>query len=231
LHSKHSENASTLPGKGAQTSAIMTTTSKRPYIVGLTGGIGSGKSTVSKMFEDLGAQIIDADVISRELLQPGSPALGEVENYFGKQLFQSDGLDRAKLRKIIFTDPVAKAWLEQLLHPLIRAEILRRIQQSSKPWILLSAPLLLENKAYDFIDTVLVVDAPESLQIARTRARDQISEQQIANIMAAQMSREDRLMAADNIIDNDADLAHLQRQVANLFKQFEEKAREWHQTS
>lgn len=209
----------------------MTTTTQRPYIVGLTGGIGSGKSTVSKMFEDLGAEIIDADLIGRELLQPGSAALTEVENYFGKQLFQGNGLDRAKLREIIFTDPVAKAWLEQLLHPLIRAEILRRIEHATRPWVLLSAPLLLENKSYDFVDKVLIVDAPESLQVARTRARDKVSEQQVASIMAAQMSREDRLMAADHIIDNDADLPHLQRQVANLFHQFEEEARERHQAS
>lgn len=204
----------------------MQTSSKRPYIVGITGGIGSGKTTVSHMFAELGAKVIDADIVSRDLLSPGSPALVEVEQYFGKQLFNNNELDRAKLREIIFTDQVAKAWLEQLLHPRIRAEILRQINEADNAWILLSAPLLLESKGYDFVDVVLIVDAPQALQRSRTMTRDNVASEVVANIMAAQMAREDRLMSADIIIHNDADLAHLQRQVATLFQRFEEVARD-----
>jgi len=204
----------------------MQTSSKRPYIVGITGGIGSGKTTVSRMFAELGAKVIDADVVSRDLLSPGSPALVEVEQYFGKPLFNNGVLDRAKLREIIFTNQVARAWLEQLLHPRIRAEIQRQIAEADNACILLSAPLLLESKGYDFVDVVLIVDAPEALQRSRTITRDNVTAEVVANIMAAQMAREDRLMSADIIIHNDADLAHLQRQVAALFQRFEEVARD-----
>lgn len=201
-----------------------------PYIVGITGGIGAGKTTVTRMFADLGASVIDADQISRELMQPGSACLAEVEAYFGKQIFNNNELDRAHLREIIFTDPTAKAWLEQLLHPRIHTEILRQIAASERQWLLLSVPLLLESEAYDFVDTVIIVDAPDTLQVARTMERDNVVAAEVANIMAAQMSREDRLMRADIIIYNDADLAHLQRQVASLFQKFEEVARDRNQT-
>ena len=207
----------------------MKSASDKPYIVGLTGGIGSGKSTVSHMFMEMGTQVIDADEISRELVHPGSEALKLIEQQFGSNLLRTDGkLDREKLREIIFVDPMARAWLEQLLHPMIRAEIIDRIESSTKPWLIVSAPLLLEIKDYDFIDTVLIVDTPETAQIARASARDHITPRKVEEIMAAQMTREDRLMHADVIIYNDADLQHLLRQVRALFQQFEEEAREHH---
>jgi dephospho-CoA kinase len=197
---------------------------KRPYIVGMTGGIGSGKSTVSRMFQDLGAEVIDADDISRALLQPGSPVLAEVEHHFGRQIFQDDVLDRSKLRQLVFTDQTARTWLEQLLHPLIRTEINRHIEISSRDWILLSIPLLLENRDYAYVDAVLVIDTPETVQIARTRVRDNTTEEEVAKIMAAQISRKDRLMAADMVIHNDADLPQLQRQVSALYERIEAEA-------
>jgi len=197
---------------------------KRPYIIGMTGGIGSGKSTVSRMFQDLGAEVIDADNISRELLQPGSKALVEVEQHFGSELFRDGELDRSKLRNLVFNDPASRIWLEQLLHPLIRDEILRRIESSSRDWILLSIPLLLETRDYAYVDAVLVIDTPETMQIARTSARDKTTDGEVANIMAAQISREDRLMAADMLIHNDAGLAELHRQVSALYERIESEA-------
>lgn len=194
---------------------------KRPYIVGMTGGIGSGKSTVSRMFQDLGAEVIDADDISRELLQPGSSALVEVKQHFGMELFHDDELDRSKLRDIVFRDQASRTWLEQLLHPLIRNEIRRRIESSSRNWILLSIPLLLESRDYEFVDAVLVIDAPESVQLARASARDNTSAEEVTRIMATQISREKRLMAADMLIHNEAGLAHLHRQVADLYERIE----------
>jgi dephospho-CoA kinase len=202
----------------------MASRNKPPLIVGLTGGIGSGKSTVCNMFEGLGAEVIDADLISRELLQPGTPELKQVIAHFGQELLQDNHLDRARLRALVFADTAARTWLEQLLHPRIREEILRRIARSTSPWVLLAAPLLLENKAYDFVDLLVVVDAPEELQLARTSARDKSNIGQIAAIMATQMSRADRLQQADYIIHNDADLAQLQRQAGILFQHIEAEA-------
>lgn len=198
---------------------------KRPYIVGMTGGIGSGKSTVTRMFEDLGAEVVDADTISRALLQPGSPALVEVENRFGSVLFRDGELDRSKLRELVFSDEASRIWLEGLLHPLVRDEIRRRVDSSSRDWILLSIPLLLESREYDYVDAVLVIDAPESVQRARASARDHTTDEEVARIMATQISREERLMAADMLIHNDAGLAELQRQVAALYERIEAETR------
>lgn len=202
----------------------MASDDKHPLIVGLTGGIGSGKSTVCSMFEGLGAEVIDADLISRDLLQPGTPELEQVIAHFGQELLQDNQLDRARLRALVFSDAAAKTWLEQLLHPRIHEEILGQIATSTSPWILLAAPLLLESKAYDFIDMLVVVDAPEELQLARARARDKNSIDLIATIMATQMPRADRLKQADYIIHNDADISQLQRQVAILFQHIETEA-------
>lgn len=204
---------------------------QRPFVAGLTGGIGSGKTTVSDMFAAMGAEVIDADIISRALLAPGSATLDEVLEHFGERIRAADGsLDRARLRAIIFADPAAKQWLEELLHPRIRAEILRRIATSQRAWLLLSVPLLLESPAYDFVDAIVVVDIPEALQLSRTAARDAVSAAQVRAIMAAQMSREERLARADYVIRNDAGLQNLQQQVSLLFEKFEGLANAPHQT-
>jgi dephospho-CoA kinase len=200
-------------------------TAQRPWLVGLTGGIGSGKTTVTRLLAGLGAEIIDADVISRELLAPGSPLLDEIAGQFGPQLLHNGELDRARLRALVFGDEQARRWLEDLLHPRIREEILRRIQRSSRSWLVVAAPLLVESGAYDFVDCVVVVDTPESLQLARTAARDGVPEEQVRAIMELQLPRAERLKAAHHIIHNDGDIVDLREQVARLYQRFEETAR------
>lgn len=198
---------------------------KRPFIVGLTGGIGSGKTTVSKRFAAQGVQVIDADEINRTLLTSGSEALQRMTEHFGPSLLNKDGsLQRARLRSLIFNDKTEKVWVENLLHPMIRRQIDDEIDKSRRSWLLLSVPLLLENDAYDFVDRVLVVDVPEQVQIDRTRARDNISSVEVQRIIASQMPRAKRLAAADDVIDNTGDPAHLEQQVSKLIEQYEELA-------
>src|SRR5688572_29801249 len=187
----------------------MAGTEQRPFIVGLTGGIGSGKTTVSNMFRKLGIEVIDADEISRSLLTPDSFALTELTKYFGNQILNTDNsLNRSALRQLIFNDPAARTWTDQLLHPLIRQATHSLIQNSEKSWLVLSAPLLLENNAYGFVDRILVVDSSEESQLERSSMRDNANITHIKKIMAAQLSRSARLQAADDIIYNDHDLAH-----------------------
>lgn len=204
---------------------------QRPYLVGLTGGIGSGKTTVTRLLAGLGAEIIDADVISRELLEPGSDLLDAIAQHFGPQLLSNGELDRARLRALVFGDEAARHWLEQLLHPRIRAEVLQRIQHSQRSWVVVAAPLLLESAAYDFLDCVVVVDISEALQIARTVARDAVPEEQVRAIMAAQLPRAERLKAAHHIVHNEGDMVDLREQVARMYQRFEETARVRHQRS
>jgi len=204
---------------------------RRPFIVGLTGGIGSGKTTVSNMFRGLGIEVIDADEVSRSLLIPDSFALNELTAHFGKQILNADhSLNRSALRQLIFNDPLAKAWTDQLLHPLIRRTIHSLIENSNRSWLILSAPLLLESNAYSFVDRVLVVDSSEASQLERSSMRDNADIAHIKKIMATQASRKARLDAADDIIDNDGDLAHLQEQVKKLKTFYEGLANARHQT-
>lgn len=203
-----------------------------PYIVGLTGGIGSGKTTVSEMFAALGVEVVDADAISREIVTPDSAALRSIIERFGPELLNADGsLHRQRLRNLIFHDSAAKAWLEGLLHPLIRSAIRTRIAASKSPWLLLSAPLLLESQAYDFVDRVLVVDASEHTQVNRVTQRDGSSTGDVIRIMANQLPRAARLQLADDIIENSGSLDALKKQVITLAAKYEEAARVRHQTS
>lgn len=193
----------------------------RPYVIGLTGGIGSGKTTVSNLFIELfgklGVELIDADEVSRELVKPGSPALKAIENHFGHRVIKTNGeLDRSLLRKIIFSDENEKLWLEDTLHPLIREKIFSFINASLAPYLILSAPLLLESNHYHFVDQVLVVDISPTLQIERTMQRDHISREDVQKIISSQMSREDRLAKADDVIINNQDVKYLKQQVLNL---------------
>lgn len=206
-------------------------TATRPWLVGLTGGIGSGKTTVTRLLAGLGAEIIDADVISRELLEPGSPLLDVIAARFGAQLLRDGVLDRALLRDLVFRDNDARQWLEALLHPRIREAILQRIARSQRSWLVVAAPLLLESGAYDFVDCVVVVDLPEALQIQRTVARDAVPEEQVRAIMAVQLPRAERLQAAHYIIHNEGDMVDLREQVARLYQRCEDSARAWHQRS
>ena len=187
--------------------------------IGLTGGVACGKSTVAGMLKAAGAHVLDADVIARELVVPGSPALQAIITHFGPAFLGEDGcLDRAALRARIFADPAAKIWLEALLHPLIRASFItasdaltRRHPQALVVWVV---PLLVENGYRPLLDQVLVVDCPRSVQIERLRARPGWTEEQISAVLAAQCDRATRNAAADWIISNEGSLAELQTQVA-----------------
>lgn len=191
-------------------------------IIGLTGGIGSGKSTVAKEFIDLGIEVIDADKVAREVVEPGQPALTQIELYFGKEVVGINGeLDRAKLRNIIFNSEIKKQWLNDLLHPIIRDTLLKQLEQARSEYVILEAPLLLENQLTKYTDYTLVVDVTEALQIERATQRDSNSVAQIQAIMNAQISRELRLEQADYIIDNSStDLVVLKQQVNMLHLQF-----------
>jgi dephospho-CoA kinase len=172
-------------------------------IIGLTGGIGSGKTTIANMFATLGIDIIDADIIAREVVQPNSPGLTLIKQHFGDKFILDDGnLNRALLREKIFSCEHEKKWLNDLLHPLIRQSITSQLELATSPYCLLVAPLLIENKLDALVHKILVIDVTESVQLARTLKRDKSNEQVIKSIMASQLSRTDRLSAADDVINN-----------------------------
>lgn len=188
-------------------------------IVGLTGGIGSGKSTVAEAFRQLGIDTVDADQASRKVVEPGMPALAAIAEHFGGEIIQSDGnLDRAVLRQIIFTDPVQKQWLESLLHPLIRDWIVQQLQASTSPYVILESPLLFETDQYQLVDKTVLVDVPVELQIERACARDDNQADQIQRIIDAQLPRQEKLSRADLVLDNSPPLDSLAQRVAALHK-------------
>jgi len=190
-------------------------------IVGITGGIGSGKSAVTERFEQLGITVVDADVAARVVVEPGRPALDAIADHFGDHLLLDDGnLDRAALRKLVFADEEQRKWLEELTHPLIGQEILDQITASTSPYTILSSPLLLETSQGELAELVVVVDVPEEIQLQRTMARDNNDEAQVKRIMAAQMARGERLSRADIVIDNSQSLADLDVTVGELHKEF-----------
>jgi dephospho-CoA kinase len=190
-------------------------------LIGLTGGIGSGKSTVAEQFRALGAGYVDADMVAREVVAPGTPALAAIIEHFGAELLQADGaLNRAALRQRIFSDDTAKLWLEQLLHPAIRQQLFTQLRALQTPYAFLVAPLLLENNLDKFCDRVLVVDVSEQTQLNRTMARDQNNAQQVKAIMAAQLGRQQKLARADDIIDNNGNLSQLTEQITHLHQKY-----------
>ncbi len=185
--------------------------------VGLTGGIGCGKSTAANIFAELGAPVIDADQISHELVEPGAPALLEITRQFGPGILAADGtLDRNKLRTLIFSQAHYKKQLEAILHPLIYAEMRRLMQTLQYPYVILCIPLLLETKMQYFVDRILVIDCPVEQQIKRVKLRNKHSEATIKAIIASQISRELRLSAADDIIDNSSDTTKLAEHIKKL---------------
>ena len=191
-------------------------------VIGLTGGIGCGKSAVSERFEALGVPVIDADLVAREVVEPGQPALREIEGLFGESVITPEGtLDRARLRAIVFAEPEARRKLESLLHPLIRTRMRQRLRTLDCRYAILSIPLLLETDQWRDVDRVLVVDCNESTQIARVTQRDGVSVAQANAILAAQTPREQRLAKADDVIDNSGTLADLQPQVEALHEKYE----------
>lgn len=190
-------------------------------IVGLTGGIGSGKSEVSSRFERLGILVVDADLIAREVVTSGSPALEAIANHFGNRILQLDGnLDRQQLREIIFNSPIEKSWLENLLHPVIRNETIKQLNQGKSIYTILSSPLLLETSQHELVNRVLVVDAEESLQLARASQRDGSDMAQIQKIMTTQMNRTQRCAKADDIIRNHGDIKELDKQIHDLHEYY-----------
>ncbi|WP_339769255.1 dephospho-CoA kinase [uncultured Paraglaciecola sp.] len=191
------------------------------YVVGVSGGIGSGKTTVTNAFAKLNVDIIDADVVARDVVTPGSDGLRAIIEKFGTSILdKGECLNRRALRQIIFSDEQAKEWLNNLLHPLIRQETLRQTIAATSQYCMLSVPLLIENGSYKNVDRVLIVDVPEEMQLARSMARDNADEKLIRSIMAAQASREQRLEVADDVIDNSGDESALIGQVSRLHHRY-----------
>ncbi|WP_027328621.1 dephospho-CoA kinase [Marinimicrobium agarilyticum] len=190
-------------------------------IVGVTGGIGSGKSAVMQAFEWLGIVAEDADVMARVVVEPGKPALKAIVEHFGPDVLAPDGsLNRPALRQVIFSDANAKLWLENLLHPLINQELEKRLAAAQSPYALLVSPLLFETGQNRLVDRVLVVDVPEALQLERASKRDGVDVGQIQRIMASQMDRQERLARANEVLDNSGDLASMQQQVERLHREY-----------
>ena len=191
------------------------------FVVGLTGGIGSGKSAAADEFAALGATIVDTDAIAHELTATGGAAVPEVGRIFGSEFVQAGAMDRKRMREHVFAEPAAKRRLEGLLHPMIRAESSRRIAAAGGPYVIHVVPLLIESADYrSRVDRVLVVDAPEETQASRVRARSGLSEDEVRRIMRAQVSRAERLAAADDVIDNGGSRDALRKQVAALHQKY-----------
>ena len=187
------------------------------YTVALTGGIGSGKSTVANAFADLGINVIDADIIARQVVERGMPALQAIAEHFGSDVIAADGsLQRRILRERIFSDPDEKKWLNALLHPLIQQETQRQFQQATSPYLLWVVPLLVENALYKKADRVLVVDVTPETQLRRTMQRDDVTREHVEHILAAQATREARLAVADDVIDNNGTPDAIVSDVARL---------------
>jgi len=190
-------------------------------IIGLTGGIGSGKSVASDKFKSLGVAVVDADVASRTVVEPGKPALKEIQDHFGSGIITAEGkLDRNKLREIIATDAEERKWLESVLHPKIGEQITKEISESTSVYTLFVAPLLLETNSQEMCSRVVVVDVPKDVQIQRTAKRDKVSPNQVEQMVAAQMKREKRLEKADDVLLNSGTIEDLEKQVEELHKKY-----------
>jgi len=190
-------------------------------VIGLTGGIGSGKTTVSDLFSALGVPIIDTDVIARQLVQPGQQALSDISAWFGNDVLNPDGsLNRSKLGDMTFTNSETRKKLEAILHPRIREQVTRQLQQLQSPYAIVVIPLLIETGDQSYIDRILVVDCEQKNQIKRVQLRDHRSQQQTENILQAQASREQRLSAADDIVENNADQSTLIQKVEDLHHKY-----------
>ncbi|MBM3107928.1 dephospho-CoA kinase [Pseudomonas sp. P66] len=195
----------------------MTTAAFTPWILGLTGGIGSGKSAAAQRFVELGVHLVDADQAARWVVEPGRPALASIVERFGPGVLLEDGqLDRAALRQLIFSDPEQRRWLEALLHPLIGQEIFSYLAKAESPYAVFVSPLMVESGQFQRTQRLLVIDAPQELQVQRTLLRDQTSPEQVQAILKAQASREERLRHAHDVLVNDRDLSWLHSEVDRL---------------
>lgn len=189
--------------------------------IGLTGGIGSGKSTVARLFENLGVPVFDTDVIARELVQPGKPALQELIEKLGRGILSDNGeLDRQVLKQQVFDNDEARNLVEDILHPRIRQQLLSRIESCTTPYCVAVIPLLIEKHWQDIVDRILVVDVSEQAQVTRATSRDGVSEKLILQIMQTQINRETRLARANDIIDNNGDQQFLASQVDELHEKY-----------
>lgn len=198
----------------------------RCYLVGITGGIGSGKTLVTDTFASLGVEIVDADIVAREVVAPGSEGLSAIAAHFGNSIITPQGeLNRAALRELVFTNEAQKKWLNQCLHPRIRQAMAEAVSNIQSEYGVLAVPLLIENGMQKMVDRIAVVDCPESVQLTRALSRDGSSEAAIKGIMAAQVSRETRLAEADDVIDNSKDKASTISQVKQLHQQYLQMAR------
>ncbi len=190
-------------------------------VIGLTGGIGSGKTAATNYFEQLGITVVDADLVSRLVVEPGMEALKEIASHFGEDILDADGaLNRTALRKIVFDKPEERKWLESLLHPLIAQEIHRQLEASQSPYTILVSPILFESGQNLYCQKSLVIDAPENLQVSRTSVRDSTDEAGVKAIMKVQLSREDRCAKADDVILNDGDLESLHIKIDSIHAKY-----------
>lgn len=197
-------------------------------VIGLTGGIGSGKSTVTRLFEQRGAGVVDTDAIAHALTAPGGKAIARLREAFGEAYIAADGrLDRTAMRQLVFTDDNAKHVLEAILHPMIRQEVMDALARQTAPYTLLVVPLLIETGAYaDAIRRMLVVDCTEATQISRTALRSTLQPDEVRAIMAKQATRSERLARADDVVDNDGEPKSLEPQIAKLHDQYMQMARQ-----
>jgi dephospho-CoA kinase len=192
-----------------------------PYVVALSGGIASGKSTIANLFDKLGVPIIDADIIARQVVQIGSDAFNQIVKHFSQEILLANGeLDRSQLREIIFNNDHERLWLNHLLHPIIQQETQKQIAMQSATYVIWVVPLLVENNLHTLADRVLIIDTPVSLQLARLVKRDNISESLAKKMILSQVSLQKRLSYADDIIVNDGNLALLTAQVNQLHQQY-----------
>jgi len=192
-----------------------------PWVLGLTGGIGCGKTAVSNMLEQLGITIVDADIIARQVVKPKSDGLNAIVSKFGQSILLRDGtLNRSALRERIFTNSADKEWLNNLLHPLIRNKIYNDLTAAKSPYVVLVAPLLFENALDKLCNRTLLIDIPQNVQIERTASRDNVSVEQVKAIIAAQMSREDKQKKADDILNNDRALNDVNHDLLTLHKRY-----------
>ena len=193
-----------------------------PFCVGLTGGIASGKSSAAALFEELGAALVDTDAIAHELTRPGTAVMASIRDTFGATYVAADGgLERAKMRQLVFSDPAAKARLEAILHPVIREAARARILAAQQPYVIVVVPLLIETGAYrDLIERVLVIDCSDELQVARAMQRSRLKESEVRAIIAAQLPRAERLAHADDVVDNNGNIDALRLQIQKLHAKY-----------
>ena len=189
-------------------------------IVGLTGGIGSGKSAASDIFENLGIRVIDTDKISHLLTSVNSDCLSAITNIFGSDIVEKGQLNRTKLRKIIFGDDLARKKLENILHPRIRQKVEEALSEAKEPYVIVVVPLLVEKKKYEFINRILVIDCDEQIQINRVKKRNNLNNEEVTDIMRTQATRQERLAMADDVIHNNGDLSLLMEQVTLLNEKY-----------